>query len=78
MRPASLASITESVPGVQRIVFVAIMLAAASLAPSGTRGQQTIAQKSSASVEINVKAEELATLPVSLGRCWQRRRSTTG
>lgn len=52
----------------RRIVCVAILFAAGLLTSHTTRGQQTIGQKSSVSVDINVKATELATLPV--GKNW--------
>ena len=52
----------------RRVACVAILFAAGLLISRATRGQQTIGQKSSVSVDINVKAAELATLPV--GKNW--------
>jgi alcohol dehydrogenase (cytochrome c) len=52
----------------RRIVCVAILFAAGLLISRATRGQQTIGWKPSVSVDINVKAAELATLPV--GKNW--------
>lgn len=52
----------------RRVVCVAILFAAGLLISHATRGQQTTGQKSSVSVEINVKAAELSTLPV--GKNW--------
>ena len=51
-----------------RVVGVAILFAAGLLISDATRGQQTIGPKSSVSVDINVKAAELVTLPV--GKNW--------
>jgi alcohol dehydrogenase (cytochrome c) len=50
------------------VVCVAIVLAAGLLICHATRGQESITQKSSVSVEINVNAADLATLPV--GKNW--------
>ena len=58
----------DGAPVFQRIACITILLAAALVLPSGTREQQTNAPKSSVNVEINVKGEELATLPV--GKNW--------
>jgi alcohol dehydrogenase (cytochrome c) len=52
----------------RRVVCVAILFAAELLISRATRGQQTIGRKPSVSVDINVKAAELATLPV--GKNW--------
>jgi alcohol dehydrogenase (cytochrome c) len=52
----------------RRVVCVAIWFAAGLLISRATRGQQTIGRKPSVSVDINVKAAELATLPV--GKNW--------
>jgi len=58
----------DGAPVFQRVACITILLAAALVLPSGTREQQTAAPKSSVNVEINVKGEELATLPV--GKNW--------
>ena len=52
----------------RRVACVAILFAAGLLISRATRGQQTIGWKPSVSVDINVKAAELATLPV--GKNW--------
>jgi len=52
----------------RRAVCVAVLFAAGLLISRVTRGQQTIGQKLSVSVEINVNGAELATLPV--GKNW--------
>jgi alcohol dehydrogenase (cytochrome c) len=60
--------LSETERDFRRVVCVAILFAAGLLISRATWGQQTIGQKSSVSVDINVNAAELAILPV--GKNW--------